>query len=72
VDRVRPVYSPGWDNGADAGFFCFGPSVGICSDKTGDKHSSYTLSVLAGDNVVKTYPVAAGKPSAPTPVGKFG
>ena len=32
---------------------------------------SYTLSVLAGDNVVKTYPVAVGKPSAPTPVGKF-
>ncbi len=32
---------------------------------------SFTLSVVQGDTVVKKYPVAVGKPSAPTPVGEF-
>jgi L,D-transpeptidase ErfK/SrfK len=32
---------------------------------------SFTLRLLEDDKVVKTYPVAVGKPSAPTPVGDF-
>ncbi|NMA55575.1 MAG: L,D-transpeptidase [Firmicutes bacterium] len=32
---------------------------------------SCTLSVLADNKIIKTYPVAVGKPSAPTPLGKF-
>jgi L,D-transpeptidase ErfK/SrfK len=32
---------------------------------------SFTLSLIEGDKVVKRYPVAVGKPSAPTPVGDY-
>jgi L,D-transpeptidase ErfK/SrfK len=32
---------------------------------------SYTLSLFEGEEIIKTYPVAVGKPSAQTPVGKF-
>ncbi|WP_204599212.1 L,D-transpeptidase [Clostridium pascui] len=30
-----------------------------------------TLTLYSGNNVVKTYPVAVGKPSTPTPLGNF-
>lgn len=32
---------------------------------------SFTLSLMEGDKIIKKYPVAVGKPSAPTPVGEF-